>query len=79
MSHAEQFLKNQWELEQEAQASKKQAEEKQQLELGQLLFLQEELHQVWAQFPATAEQEIVHVRRLKEMEAKIKTQQDKVG
>lgn len=45
--YSAEFLKEQWALERNAQASKKQAEEKQQLKLGRLFCLEEELHHLW--------------------------------
>lgn len=45
--YSEDFLNNQWELEKAAQASKKEAEQKQRLELGRLLCLEDELLELW--------------------------------
>ncbi|KAG0141844.1 hypothetical protein CROQUDRAFT_135929 [Cronartium quercuum f. sp. fusiforme G11] len=59
--------------------SKRQSEENQKLELGWLYCNEEELYELWAHVPATAEQELSHAKRAQELEARIKTQRAKIG
>ncbi|KAH9815930.1 hypothetical protein DFH28DRAFT_1082165 [Melampsora americana] len=75
------FLKEQWTLERNAHASKKQAKEKQQLELGRLLCLEEEIRELWNTPVNTlaAEHKLSRTRRLNETQEKITAQQKKVG
>ncbi|EGG10921.1 uncharacterized protein MELLADRAFT_59877 [Melampsora larici-populina 98AG31] len=73
------FLREQWILERNAQASKKHAEEQQKLELGRLLCLEQEIQKLWNSPVPTAEYEISRAQRLNELQEKITTQRRKVG
>ncbi|KAH9809708.1 hypothetical protein DFH28DRAFT_1086136 [Melampsora americana] len=77
--YSAEFLKEQWTLERHAQVSKKHAEEKQRLELGRLLSLEEDIQQLWNSPVPTAEYELSRARRLNELQEKITMQQKKVG
>ncbi|KAH9814036.1 hypothetical protein DFH28DRAFT_1127625 [Melampsora americana] len=79
--YSAEFLKEQWTLERNAQASKKQAEDKQQLELGRLLCLEQEILQLWNTPVNTlaAEHKLSRTRRLNETQEKITAQQKKLG
>ncbi|KAH9820402.1 hypothetical protein DFH28DRAFT_924428 [Melampsora americana] len=61
------------------QASKKNAEEKEQLGLGRLIVLEEEIQQLWNSLIPTAKYESLQARSLNELQEEIRIQQKKFG
>ncbi|KAH9812315.1 hypothetical protein DFH28DRAFT_1223442 [Melampsora americana] len=78
-TYSEGFLREQWELEREAYATKKVAIQKQQLELGRLLCLQDEQEAILSRVANTPEQAIFRLQEIERLREAITKQAEVVG
>ncbi|KAH9808547.1 hypothetical protein DFH28DRAFT_1195413 [Melampsora americana] len=77
--YTEEFFDKQWEDERQAMVSPKVQEERQKLELGKLLCLEDEHNQAWNTVIQTPEQAIARARLVGDLQKKIAAQKRKIG